>query len=268
MENREKISVVVTGAVGKMGREVVKAISRESDLSLVGAIDHEATGDDAGVVAGIGTIGVAISNSLEEVLKQRKPRVLVDFTRHQSALKNIEASVKNKVSCVIGTTGFTESDLANIRSWSEQNQTPVFIAPNFAIGAVLLMKFAEEASKYFSWSEIIELHHDKKIDAPSGTAIRTAELMLKNRSSFEKTEKEEEKISGVRGGSMQGIRLHSVRLPGLVAHEEVLFGGLGQLLTIRHDSLSRESFMPGVILAIRRVLKSKGLTIGLEHFMS
>lgn len=262
----EKIPVAVTGAAGKMGKEVVKAVSRDPGLSLVVAVDSAQSGQDSGIVAGISPLGVPIARFLEKAIEQVKPRVLIDFTRHESAMTNIETALKNKIACVVGTTGFSAADFDSIADWCIHNGTPCLIAPNFAVGAVLLMKFAREAAKYFSWGEIVELHHEKKLDAPSGTAIRTAEMMLESRPAFEKCGGEE-KLAGARGGEMNGIRLHSVRLPGLVAHQEVLFGDEGQILTIRHDSLSRESFMPGVVLAAKKVSTLKGLVVGLEKIM-
>jgi 4-hydroxy-tetrahydrodipicolinate reductase len=262
----EKIKVAVVGAAGKMGQEVVKAISRDPELSLVLAVDHAHSGQDVGLVAGIGRLGVSISPFLETSLLSSKPDVLVDFTRYEAALSSIQTGLKSRVACVVGTTGFSSKDFDTIAKWCEENQTPALIAPNFAIGAVLLMKFAKEVAKYFSWSEIVEFHHEKKLDAPSGTAIRTAEMMLESREAFEKS-MGEEKIPGARGAEIKGIHLHSVRLPGFVAHQEVLFGGVGQILTIRHDSLSRESFMPGVLLAIRKVRSLKGLVVGLENIL-
>lgn len=239
------IKVAVTGAKGRMGIEVVKAVSNEADLSLVAALDQEEAG------------------TLSSILESKNPDVLVDFTKHESALSNIEIALAHRVACVVGTTGFTEADLKRVKAWCEQHQTPALIAPNFAIGAILLMKFAEEAAKHFSWSEIVELHHEKKTDAPSGTALRTAALMKKSRAQFGGSSDNQR----ARGENDGGIRIHSIRLPGLVAHEEVLFGGLGQTLSIRHDSSSRESFMPGVILAIRKIRETRGLTVGLEHLL-
>lgn len=263
---RGKIPVAVCGAAGRMGREVVKAVSREKDMVVAAAVDRNQIGSDAGVLAGIGPLQVPIVSSLKEAPSSGKPEVMVDFTTYNPGLPFIRSSLQTKIACVIGTTGFSESDIQTLRKLSKTCQTPVLLAPNFALGAVLLMKFAQEAARYFSWSEIIELHHEKKQDAPSGTALRTAQRMLESRSSFNKTDSDE-KLEKVRGGQYRGIRIHSVRLPGLVAHQEVLFGSTGEILTLRHDSISRESFMPGVILAIRKILTAKGLILGLEHLL-
>ncbi len=262
----EKILVAVAGASGKMGREVVKAVSHEKDMMVSAAIDASHSGQDVGSLAGIGSLGISITPFLENAILSKKTDVIVDFTRYEAALTHLEIGLKHKIPCVIGTTGFREEDYKKIQEWCEKFETPALIAPNFAIGAVLLMKFAKEAAKYYRSSEIIELHHDKKLDAPSGTALRTASLMKEARSEFE-NHPSEEKISGVRGGEVNGIRIHSVRLPGFVAHEEVIFGGEGEVLTLRHDSLSRESFMPGVLIAVRKVRELKGLVVGLENII-
>jgi 4-hydroxy-tetrahydrodipicolinate reductase len=262
----EKISVAITGASGKMGREVLKAVSREKEMCVTAAVDPSHSGQDAGSLAGIGSLGIKISPFLENAILSKKPDVLVDFTRYEAALTHLEIALKHKVACVIGTTGFSEEDYKKIQEWCEKFETSALIAPNFAVGAVLLMKFAKEASKYYAAGEIIDLHHEKKLDAPSGTALRTAALMRETRSEFAR-HTGEEKISGARGGDVGGIRIHSVRLPGFVAHQEVIFGGEGEILTLRHDSLSRESFMPGVLLGIRKVRDLKGLVVGLENIL-
>lgn len=265
-----KIKIVVSGAAGKMGREVVKAISKEKDLELVGAVDPKEVGADAGALAGIGLLGVQITPDLGITIRSQKPEVVVDFTHPSVVMGNLRTILENKVHAVIGTTGITEENLTEIKSLCEKNKINAIIAPNFAIGAVLMMKFAKEAARYMPKVEIIELHHDQKADAPSGTALKTAEMILEEEAMKElpaSEVKETEKLDGVRGGTVEKIHIHSIRLPGLVAHQEVIFGGVGQTLTIRHDSISRESFMPGVILAIRKVREIKGLIYGLEHLL-
>ena len=216
------IRVAVAGAAGRMGEAVCAAVEAAPDMTLTGRADP------------------ALGTTLAEVLPQAD--VVVDFTRPDTALANALECVRAGVHVVIGTTGF---DLEPLRAERGAN---VFVAPNFAIGAVLMMRFAAQAAEHFPKAEIIELHHDRKLDAPSGTAARTAALME---------------------GAMDGqVPIHSVRLPGLVAHQEVIFGGLGETLTIRHDSLSRESFMPGVLLAVRRVGElSESPLVGLEHLL-
>lgn len=265
-----KITVAVNGALGNMGREVVRTVYADPELELVAAIDLGGkTGGDIGEIAGLGTIGMPISTELAAVLKQVKPDVLVDFTSPYTVMQNIETALAAKVRLVVGTTGITKTDLEKIKAWSEKYATSAIIAPNFALGAVLMMVFAAQAARYLPEAEIIELHHPEKIDAPSGTAIKTAEMILQSRGhSSRQTVAELEKVKGARGGSMDGVRLHSVRLPGLVAHQEVIFGGMGQTLTIRHDSLSRDSFMPGVVLAVKEVMNRDGVYHGLEKILT
>lgn len=263
-----KIKVAVNGAMGKMGREVIRAVSAEPDLQLVAAIDINGKGEDAGILAGIGEKGIPVTAGLKETLQAAAPDVLVDFTSPFGILENIETALSCRARPVVGTTGINQADLEKIKSWSAAYNTPAIIAPNFAIGAVLMMVFSALAARYMPHAEIIELHHDQKIDAPSGTAIKTAEMILNARGTPEQNIREElEKVKGARGGNLDGIHLHSVRLPGLVAHQEVIFGSTGQTLTIRHDSLDRTSFMPGVIMAVREVMKQTGLVYGLEKLL-
>ncbi|MFH1709511.1 MAG: 4-hydroxy-tetrahydrodipicolinate reductase [bacterium] len=239
------IKILISGAAGKMGREVVKAVKNEADMKLVGAVDIAQAGTDAGASAGIGSVGIVISKDLKAAINDSKPDVAIDFTHPSTAMANTRIILDSKVHAVIGTTGLTDDNLSEIRKLCSKNKVNCIAAPNFAIGAVLMMMFARTAIKYMPNAEIIELHHDKKVDIPSGTALKTAELMNK-----------------------RDIRIHSVRLPGLVAHQEVIFGGIGQTLTIRHDSLSRESFMPGVIMAVQKVRAVDGLVYGLENLLS
>lgn len=267
------IKVLVNGAAGKVGREVVKAVSKEKDLQLVGAVDIAEVGVDAGTLVGIKPAGVEIAKDLDRTIKAVKPDVVVDFTHPNVAMGNTRIILRNKVNAVIGTTGLSEENLKEIERLCKENGVNCLVAPNFAIGAVLMMRFSRETAKHFPDVEIIELHHAEKADAPSGTAIKTAEMIAEEISKRDQglgtsgQGKEIEKIDGVRGGEMDGIHIHSVRLPGLVAHQEVIFGGLGQTLTIRHDSISRESFMPGVVIAIRKIGQKKGLTYGLESIL-
>ncbi|MBI2264829.1 MAG: 4-hydroxy-tetrahydrodipicolinate reductase [Armatimonadetes bacterium] len=261
------IKVAVVGCCGRMGSEVMRAVTKEPDMQISAAIDLVDCGQDAGVRAGLPPNGVLIEKDLEKALSEVKPDVLVDFTKATAAKESIAGALSKGVAAVVGTTGLSEQDLSQLGRIAEDSKTPLFIAPNFAIGAVLLMKFAKEAARHFSWAEIVELHHEKKLDAPSGTALRTAELLSQGRDNFEAPPSEDEKIPGVRGGNVGNIRIHSIRLPGLVAHQEVLFGGQGQVLSIRHDSMNRESFMPGVVLAIRKVRTLQGLVVGLEHLL-
>jgi len=265
-----KIKVLINGAAGKMGREVVKAVSKESDIELVGAVDKIEIGIDAGVLVGLKPSRVEISGDLAKTVKSAKPDVVVDFTHPNVVMDNVRVILGSGVHAVVGTTGIGDKDLKEIKKLCESNKANCMVVPNFAVGAVLMMRFAREASKHLRNVEIIELHHDKKADAPSGTAIKTAEMILEEESRREAAAskiKEIEKIDGARGGNMDGIHIHSVRLPGFVAHQEVIFGGVGQTLSIRHDSISRESFMPGVVMSIRKIKKLKGLTYGLEAIL-
>ncbi len=262
------IKVIVCGAVGKMGREVIRSVVADPQTTLVGAVDPQGVGLDAGEVAGVGTIDVIVSKDLEKTIKQTKPNVLVDFTHPSSVMENIKTAAKNGVNLVVGTTGITARDLKEIERICKSKKVNAIVAPNFSIGAVLMMKMCELASEYFPDAEIIELHHNQKADAPSGTAIKTAELIAEKRKEKpSRNPKEKETISGVRGGDFKGVKIHSVRLPGLVAHQEVIFSGPGQVLSIRHDSFERTSFMPGVLMAIKSVVKKKGLTYGLEKLI-
>mgnify|MGYP000014396507 CR=1 FL=1 len=264
----EKIRVLVSGCCGRVGQEVVKMVMKDAHMQLVGAVDQNQIGKDIGVVVGADAAGVPVEGNLAEAIANRKPQVMVDFTTPAVVMNNIRTAIGAGVHVVVGTTGISQSDLEEIRGLCAVHGANALIAPNFAVGALLMMRFAAMAAKYFSQVEIIELHHDRKLDAPSGTSIKTAEMILAARGeAAERSVGEEEKIKGVRGGEMNGVHLHSVRLPGLIAHQEVIFGGEGQILTIRHDSLSRESFMPGVALAVKKIMDRPGLTYGLEHFL-
>jgi 4-hydroxy-tetrahydrodipicolinate reductase len=244
------INVAVLGARGRMGSEVVKAVEATDGLALVAALD--------------------MGDSLEQ-LKGSAAHVVVDFTTPDSVMNNLEFLINNGINVVVGTTGFDDAKLATVKGWLAQNPSVgVLIAPNFAIGAVLMMEFAEKAARYFESAEIIELHHPAKVDAPSGTAARTAELMSAARKAAglgQMPDATTTSLEGARGALVGGIPVHSVRARGLVAHQEVLFGGLGETLTIRHDSIDRAGFMPGVILGIRKIVNTPGLTHGLDKFM-
>lgn len=262
------IKVLLTGAAGQMGREVVKALQNTSDLRLVAAVSPRHAGSDVGELAGIGAIGLPVVADLSTALTETRPDVLVDFTRPEAVLGVARAALAAGVRPVIGSTGLTPADLNELAALASEKGLCVLVAPNFAIGALLMIRFAAEAAKFFGHAEVIELHHDRKHDAPSGTAVKTLEAMAASRASFEPSAVVgTESIPGVRGGERDGVRIHSIRLPGLLAHQEVLFGGLGQLLTIRHDALSRECYMPGVLLGIRQVMDRSGLIYGLEQVM-
>lgn len=261
------MKVIVSGACGKMGRSVLNAVYQDPQLELVGAVDLK-SGDDVGELIGVSKIGILVKNDLQALIDEVRPDVMVDFTRPSVVFGNACVALKSGVHPVIGTTGLSDESKEELRKLAEANHTSAFIAPNFAIGAVLMMKFAQETAKYLPHVEIIELHHDQKLDAPSGTALRTAELIAEVRESMPQGHPDEaEKIKGARGADYDGIHIHSVRLPGYVAHQEVIFGGLGQTLTMRHDSIHRDSFMPGVILACKKVTQLNGLVCGLEHIL-
>lgn len=263
------IRVAVAGASGKMGREIVKAIAQAPDMQLVAAIARREAGQDAGAVAGLPPLGVRIVPDLSQALVQGGIDVLVDVTKPDIAAGHALEALTAGVRPVIGTTGLSAREVSEISHACELRGRGAILAPNFAIGAILMMKFAQEAAKHFAHAEILELHHNQKADAPSGTALKTAELMRESRAAFGlDNAPETEKLAGARGATAPGgIHVHSVRLPGLVAHQEVIFGGLGQTLTIRHDSLSRESFMPGVLFSVRKVMELDRLIYGLENIL-
>ncbi len=267
--NREKpITVAVAGAKGRMGQEVVKMLLQDPSLSFVVAVDSKLHGVDVGEAMDGRTLGVTFVQSVAEAFQKYQPDVLVDFTTPQTVYKHMELALQYKVRPVVGTTGLTPEQLEDLTTRYREAGLGGIIAPNFAIGAILCMKFAAMAAKYMPHVEIIELHHDKKLDAPSGTALKTAELISKARSELKQGHpQEEETIAGARGAEYDGFRIHSVRLPGMVAHQEVLFGATGQTLSIRHDSINRESFMPGVNMAIKAVMNLDTLMYGLENLL-
>jgi len=243
------IKVAVIGARGRMGSEVVKAVNEAKDLELVAQLD--------------------LGDSLDALLTSGAT-VAVDFTTPDSVMANLEFLISHNINAVVGTTGFDDARIAMIRAALANSKSGVLIAPNFAIGAVLMMEFATKAAKYFESAEIIELHHPNKVDAPSGTAARTAELMSAARKEAglpAMPDATTTSLDGARGATVGDIPVHSVRLRGLVAHQEVLLGGIGETLSIRHDSIDRVGFMPGVLLGVRKVVTHPGLTFGLENFM-
>lgn len=262
------IRVAVAGAKGKMGSETVKMIVKDPELELVCGVDTTLDQVDVGEYLGLGSLGAPFVNDLEKALTRYPADVLVDFTTPRSVKENAVLALQYRVRPVIGTTGLSPQDLDDLARLAEENQLGAIVAPNFAIGAVLMMKFAQMAAKYMPEVEIIEMHHDQKLDAPSGTAIKTAQLIAEVRKEHRQGHPEErEEIEGARGGYYQGFRIHSVRLPGLVAHQEVIFGSEGQTLTLRHDSLHRSSFMPGVKLAIKKVVHLDHLVYGLDKLL-
>ncbi len=244
----KNIRVLVNGAKGRMGQEVVKAVTAAADLELV---DQTDLGDD-----------------LIARIKVSQAQAVVDFTTAAVAFENTRKILEAGVHPVVGTSGLLAEQVAELQQLAKDKDIGGLIAPNFAIGAVLLMKYAQDAAKYLPNVEVIELHHNRKADAPSGTAVKTAQLIAEARQEIPKALVEEKELfEGARGSEVHGVRVHSLRLPGLVAHQEVIFGGTGETLTIRHDSIHRESFMPGVCLACRKVIGTQQLFYGLEHLL-
>lgn len=262
------IRVAVAGAGGRMGRTVLRAVHNDPECVLVAAWDPSAGDANAGELAGLTGLELPIAASAPEALAAGVD-VVVDFTRAAPAVENARASLAAGAAPVIGTTGLSAGDLEELRSLAERHSTPCFLAPNFALGAVLMMLFAQQAARYLPEVEIIEFHGPQKVDAPSGTAMRTLELIEQTRAEGRVVRPNEthEILPGARGGDRGGVRIHSVRLPGCVAHQEVIFGDVGQTLTLRHDSIDRESFMPGVLLAVKKVRGLQGLVVGLERLL-
>ncbi len=269
MESKELIPVLVSGATGRMGRETVRTVLGQVDLELAGALGHARhLGEDIGELVAGESCGVHVTADLDEALERASGGVMVDFSTGTAVKDRVLRAMHFDVACVIGTTGIPAADEDEIDNAARARKHPVLMAPNFALGAVLMMKFAREAARYYRWAEIIEMHHERKLDSPSGTARRTAELMARARPDGFRTPAEaEETVKGARGGNIGGIRIHSVRMPGLLAHQMVLLGGTGETLTLRHDSATRDCFMPGVALAIQRVRRLHGLVVGLENLL-
>lgn len=259
------IKVLVSGALGRMGSEICKAVDGADDMELVGGVDIM-----AGEGATCGKDAAKVYNKLEDAIAGAQPDVMIDFTRPDAAEGNLRTALSKGVHCVLGTTGLSEEKLQTIYDEAAADGAHLFHAPNFTTGAVLMMLFAQQAAKYFPDAEVIELHHDGKKDAPSGTAIRTARMIAANKgeaSAAPGKETELEGFEGARGALVDGVPVHSVRTAGYVAHQEVIFGSMGQTLTIRHDSIDRASYMPGILMAVRAVGDLDGLVIGLENLM-
>jgi 4-hydroxy-tetrahydrodipicolinate reductase len=257
--------VAVFGAGGRMGATVCEAVAADPDLELVAAVDPHHAGLDLAEVTRVEVPASIHVGPNAESLDPSGVDVAVDFTVLDAARENLEWLGANGVHAVVGTTGFTEDDYDHLRSVFTRSNC--LVAPNFAIGAVLMMRFAELAAPYFETAEVIELHHDQKVDAPSGTAVLTAERMAKASDDWADDPTEQEVVEGARGGRAGPIPVHSVRLRGLVAHQEVLLGTTGQTLSLRHDSYDRSSFMPGVLLAVKRIPEVPGVTVGLDSLL-
>lgn len=262
----EKIKILVFGALGKMGSEVIKAACMDADIQVIAAVDKKAASKSLNLPDGSGII--PLSEDLEQAIAVHVPHVVVDFSGHDAVMQAVRICQKNKVRMVIGTTGLTQEELNEMELLAEKNKIGIVYASNFALGAVLMIHLSKIAAKYFDYSEIIELHHEKKADAPSGTSITTAKEMIKARGKpFIYPQTLKETLAKTRGGTHDGVSIHSVRLPGMIAHQAVLFGGLGQTLEIRHDTISRECYMPGVMLAVKEVVKSSKLIVGLDKLL-
>ena len=275
MASQLPIPVIVNGAAGKMGREVVKAVATVGDMTLFGAIERspEFLNVDAGELAGCGALEVPLTDDLQGMLalagQEKQLGVMVDFTHPNSVYENVRSAIAYGIRPVVGTTGLSPQQIQDLAEFADKASVGCLIIPNFSIGMVLLQQAALSASQYFDHVEIIELHHNQKADAPSGTAIQTAQMLAEMGKSFNPPLVEEtEKLPGARGSlADEGIRIHSIRLPGLIAHQEVIFGGPGQIYTLRHDTSDRACYMPGVLLAIRKVLELKSLVYGLEKIL-
>jgi 4-hydroxy-tetrahydrodipicolinate reductase len=259
-----QIRVIVHGASGRVGQEVVKAVCQEPDMKLVGAVDIKIPGDSLALPDGSGR--VPFSTDIKSIIDSTKPDVAVDFTIAKASMPAVRIAAEKGVNMVIGTTGFSADELAEIEKLAKANKIGIMVAPNYTIGAVLMMHMAKIAGRFMDHAEIIELHHDKKLDAPSGTSILTAKAMAEARGKqFSKPSAGEHTAS--RGQEVSSINIHSVRLPGLMAHQEVIFGAAGQTLSIRHDTINRECYMPGVILAVKAVAREKGFIYGLDKLL-
>lgn len=255
------IRVVIAGAAGRMGKEAVKAITAADDMALVGVTTGRSNiGEDAGTVAGIGSLELTLGTDLRANLEVTRPDVLVDLTLPHAVAGNLQLAAELGIHVVVGTTGLSEDLQTHLAQAFTAKGKGALICPNFALGAILMMDFAKRAKQYFPDVAIVELHHAGKVDAPSGTALRTAQALGNDSPATGPSE-------GPLGERHFGVPVHSIRLPGMLAHQEVIFGGPGQVLTIRHDAMSRDCYMPGLLLAIRKVQHLKGLVVGLEHVL-
>ncbi|APH04624.1 4-hydroxy-tetrahydrodipicolinate reductase [Bacillus weihaiensis] len=263
----DKIKIVIAGARGRMGREAVNLVNTTPEYSLLAVVDYKYEGMSLKDLDGF-DLDIPIYTDIDKCFFETNPDVLIDLTTPEIGKVHTKKALLNGVRPVVGTTGFSEEDLKELQELTSEKGIGAIIAPNFAIGAILMMKFSQMAAKYLSDVEIIEQHHDQKLDAPSGTGLKTAEMIAAVREEKQQGHPDEkELLDGARGANYKGIRLHSVRLPGLIAHQEVLFGGDGQTLKIRHDSYNRASFMSGVKLAVDSVMKIDLLVYGLENLM-
>lgn len=266
----EQIRFLMNGAAGKMGRALSAGLSARGDMRVCAAVDTKQAEVDYGFLCGMGELGFGLETNLAAAIERTKPAVVIDFTNPAAVMRNIKCALSCHTPIVVGTTGIEAADFAQIAKWCEEYQTAAFVAANFALGAVLMMRFAVEAAKYMPQVEVIERHHDQKLDAPSGTAVSTLEqISAVRRPAVQGHSQEFERLPGSRGAEVDGMRVHSVRLPGYVATQEVVFGAAGQVLCIRHDAMSREAYVPGVALAVQKILTFAPGTLvrGLESLL-
>lgn len=260
------IKVLVHGAMGKMGREIANGLSADPDFTVVGAVDKKATLDYLSIFDGASS--VPLSANLELILSKYQPQVMVDFSIAEATMAAIPVAANKGINLVIGTTGLSGKDMEEIGRLCQKNHIGAVVASNFSLGAVVMMHLSKIAARYFDYAEIIEMHHEQKADAPSGTSISTAQAMLKARGKpFVSTKIKKETVPGTRGGQLDGIALHSLRMPGLMAHQEVILGESGETLRIRHDTITRECYLPGIKKAIKEVIHKEGLTAGLDTLL-
>ncbi|CAM3886344.1 4-hydroxy-tetrahydrodipicolinate reductase [Mesobacillus zeae] len=262
------VKIVIAGPRGRMGQEAVKMVLETETFELVGVIDHRDHWRTVGEMDGLPASDAPVYTDLAFCLEKEAPDVLIDLTTPESGMFHTKTAIHYGVRPVVGTTGFSKEDLTELEELCSDREIGCIIAPNFAVGAILMMKFSQMAARYFTDVEIIELHHDRKLDAPSGTAVKTAEMISAVREPKKQGHQDEkETIPGARGADFDGMHIHSVRLPGLVAHQQVMFGSDGQSLTVRHDSYNRASFMSGVKLAVDTVMKMDSFVYGLENII-
>ncbi len=258
------IRVVVNGAMGKMGQEVMQALAKEKDIAVVGGVDLKP--GDASVDLGNG-VSLTVSPSLEQTIMGTRPNVVVDFTNVEGAKACAMIASHHGVHTVVGSSGITEAVLRDLETLANEYKVGILVVPNFAMGAVVLEYLAKMAAPFFDYVEIVEAHHEQKIDSPSGTALSIARSIKSKSPPLKHNNPTKEPLPGGRGANFEGIAIHSMRMPGRLAHHEIVFGAQGQTLTLRHDSLNRECYMPGVVRAVREVVQSKGLTVGLERVL-
>lgn len=265
------IKVAIAGIRGKMGQTALEAITETPGMEVVAAYDYKHDGQffvDGEVGAERSAAAVPMFSDLQELVEQTEPTLFFDVTRPNVVFSNVTKAIEQGLHIVVGTSGLTESSIAQIRSQAEAKKVSVVIAPNFSIGAVLMMKFSQMAARFLPDVEIIEMHHNNKVDAPSGTAVKTAQMIQEVRDPHTQGHPNEtEELQGARGADIDGMKIHSVRLHGLLAHQQVLFGSAGELLTIRHDSFDRASFKQGIVLATQHASTSDDFVYGLEQLL-